>query len=285
MQYLSESFSIENLNDLNKVYHALLGPVKEIEMLSERRERLQKEMSDAKDTLSTKFITPFIAAIHFTSMFAIPFTIIFFIATFLIKNADGVRYSKVYELWFSETTSLGWIFYLLNKFTELFGNIFGGLLAVIGTLIVYVVLPVFIFLLPAMFGISIIVTVISCVVARRKLKSLPGEIKSVENDIDDIISTISKAISFVPPDYRFSDALEYFCTAFDNHKADSLKEAMLQYDDFVHKRKLELNQQEILEKHNETLRMLEYQNSKIDSLKLDVNRVESKVDWLSIDCL
>ena len=67
---------------------------------------------------------------------------------------------------------------------------------------------------------------------------------------------------------------------FDNHKADSLKEALLQYDDYAHKCRLELGQQEMIGRLNTAIDMIQEQNDKLDSIHSEVRSVNSKVNWL-----
>ena len=276
-QTIGESIVVENLNDLNRLYHKLLEPVRNVETLSARQEQLQDELSEAKSTLSSRFITPFSLALQFTVTLAIPFLIVFFLFLFFKKNPEGVRYFTLYDHWIGDATFLNWMEPILYGLEDLLGTVIGGLISMIIAFIAFIITPAFIFLLPAMFIISVIFTVISCIGARGNIKRIPQEMESLESEIKGIINRISEDITYVPPEYRFSDALDFICKAFDNEKADSLKEALLQYDDFAHKRRVENAQQEMLINQYEELRMLAYQSIQLNSIKSDISSIKSRV--------
>ena len=278
-QYLSESVGVNSLGDLNHLYHKLLDKVRSIETKAEQKAQLEQELSEARDTLSVRFLMPIVMALKFTLYAGIPFIVVFFILAACIKNADGVRYFTVYDHWYGSAPSLHWLSDLLLKFGDTCGVV-GKILAIVIGVIVFFLIPAIVVLLPLSLIGAIIITVHACNQARTTVKHVPGQVENLGNEIDDIIDEIAPGMSFVPPDYRYSDALEFICRAFDNHKADSLKEALLQYDDYAHKCRLELGQQEMIGRLNTAIDMIQEQNDKLDSIHSEVRSVNSKVNWL-----
>ena len=55
---------------------------------------------------------------------------------------------------------------------------------------------------------------------------------------------------------------------------------MAQYDEYVHMRQMEYAHQELLDKHNEVIKMLADQNDRIDALKKELGDIDWKVSWL-----
>lgn len=277
--FFKEPLIVENLEDLSRAYHHLLTPVKDIEMLCEYKNRKEVELNEARGTLASKIITTLALAIQFTFTLAVPFIVIFALFIVFKKTPEGIRYITVYEGWFVEK------FELLDKFALYLqahiGMTLGSIIGVILTFaFFFAITPVALLLFPAMLVIAIVITFINCIKASMEVRNLPKEIAKVDADIDDEINRIALVLELVPPDYRCSSAIEFFCKAFDNKKADSLKEAMTQYDDYAHKLQLEYTQQELLEKNNEMIRMLATQNDRIDALKREVGDIDWKVSWL-----
>jgi len=277
--FFEEPIIINDVNDLNRVYHHLIGPVQAIESLCEYKHRKQMEFNDARGTLSSKIVSTIAMAIQFTATLAIPFLILFALVIIFKKTPEGIRYITVYENWFTEK------FEPLDQFAMFLqakiGMTLGSIIGVILTfLFFFIINPLLMLLFPAMLVVAIVVTIFNCIKARLAVKSLPEEIEKTEEYIKDEIDRIAMGLALVPPDYRSSDAIQFFCKVFDNKKADSLKEAMIQYDDYVHKMQVEYAQQEILDKHNEALRMLAYQSDRIDALNSDIRRLNSKVSWI-----
>ena len=77
------------------------------------------------------------------------------------------------------------------------------------------------------------------------------------------------AITFVPPDYRTSEALEFFCNDFANGKVTNLKEAMKEYDLYCHRKSVEETQKKAA---SEQTRLLQEQNEILKNLKIRVKR-------------
>ena len=279
-QYLNESVKVESLSDLNMLYRSLVEPVRDIENKAQQRKILEQELKDAENTLNCRFVTPFVNAIAYTIAGAIPFIIVFFILSFFIKNGEGVRYFKVYDNWYGSTPSLHWLSDILEKLGESWGFI-GIIIALIVSIALFFIIPAIVILLPLCFVGSVIYTVYSCIEARSSIKTIPGKLEDLHDEVIEIVDRIAPGMTFVPPDYRYSDALEFICRTFDNHKADSLKEALLQYDEFAHRREMESTTNAILQSQYAVLQELADQSSKLDSLKADISKVKDKVDWLA----
>ena len=80
-----------------------------------------------------------------------------------------------------------------------------------------------------------------------------AELTDVRNQMEICIAPIRDKISLIPRGYRTTDAVEYFCNAYSVGKAESLKEAMLQYDEESHRRRMEKGQQELHQKQQDIL--------------------------------
>lgn len=57
-----------------------------------------------------------------------------------------------------------------------------------------------------------------------------ASLSRLEPELERQVSRIKNAIQFVPPKYRFSDALRYFVDSYSNSRVDNLKEAVNAYD-------------------------------------------------------
>lgn len=99
-----------------------------------------------------------------------------------------------------------------------------------------VLAPVVLFLLPLMSIVSIFTTIFAVFHAKVIIRARQQQIETLDSQLDASLNELSVPISFVSPDYRFSEAIEFFYHSFANGKASTLQEAILQYDDFSHKR-------------------------------------------------
>lgn len=95
---------------------------------------------------------------------------------------------------------------------------------------------------------------------KKKRNQLEEEIKGKENEIQDIQTQIDSCIDslrprlvLVPQGYRTTEALNFLCNAYSCGKAESIKEAMLQYDEDCHRRRLEEGNIEIMNRQQQIL--------------------------------
>lgn len=278
-RFFKEPMIVENIDDLSRVYHHLLDPVKDIETLCEYKSRKEAELLGARGSVFSNIVAAIAMAVQFTITLAIPFIIVFALFIIFKKNPEGIRYITVYENWFVEK------FELLDQFAQfLQAHIGMALGSIIGAILTFIfffaITPVIMILFPITLVIGIVVTAFNSIKSSMEARNLPEEIKKVDANIEDEINNIALALALVPPDYRHSDAIQFFCKVFDNKKADSLKEAIAQYDEYVHMRQMEYANQELLDKHNEVIKMLADQNDRIDALKRELGDIDWKVSWL-----
>lgn len=105
-------------------------------------------------------------------------------------------------------------------------------------------------------------------------------IAQLEPDLKQQMLNIKDAIQFVPPQYRFSEALHYFVDSYINSRVDNLKEAVNAYETHYFRcQTLEIQQQlkEQERKNGELLADIYYQQlvtlQQLDSIRSDI--------WLS----
>ncbi|MCC8152671.1 MAG: hypothetical protein LIO96_14850 [Lachnospiraceae bacterium] len=97
-----------------------------------------------------------------------------------------------------------------------------------------------------------------------ELERLTQEQPELKEEISNGILKIRDAVCFVPPQYRYSGAVQYFVEAYNNSKADNLKEAVNSYDTYYFRMQSEANQQKLLamqQRQEELLQEIEYQQS------------------------
>ncbi len=273
---LEASNNRDVINELKVLYYKLISPVKFIEHLIGLKYEAEVQLDEAKSTLAGGIVAPFVFAIKYTLYLALPFIFLFLIFTFFKHDANGARLINVYSDWFAESTGI-----LDALFKPVVNNlplIIGTLLSAIGSiLIVGGIVPVVMFLFPTLIVVGIVVTIILCIKASFVTSSAPSKIASLDKEINDRVDEISGSLAFVPPNYRTSEALEYICNAVDNYKADSLKEALLQYDTFVHNRTMEQGQQKLINLQIETLGQIHYTNQKLDQMSKQLKDMQNKL--------
>ncbi|WP_293007299.1 MULTISPECIES: hypothetical protein [unclassified Oscillibacter] len=271
--------NIGSFADLFNLYRDLIEPVRQYEAVVAKRQAAEGDLHKAQNTVSSAFILPFTTAISRTLLFAIPWIVLFLIVCNVKHNADGVKWLTLYDTWYGNL-------WLPTKISEIIAPdkvpLWLGIpIAFLRYFIVEnVVAPVVLFLLPLMFAVSIVTTTFAVLNAKMVIRAKQQKIEMLDAELAVYLSELSAAITFVPPDYRFSEAIEFFYHSFANGKASTLQEVILQYDDFSHKRRMEQGQQDILEAHNAMLRELSYQTAQIKKLEGKVNTLNRKVSWL-----
>lgn len=276
---VSEDNRIESVDELFHLYYRLIQPLKNFEELCDRQDNLKNKMQEAEDTVKSAFFIPFIMALKFTLILAIPFVIIFLIVANICHTGEGVKLFDAYDNWITHTSFGEW--FLGGVDGSIHSGIFAGLLGIIVMFIVLCGLtPVVVFLLPAMFIFSVLITIGSVISAKSTIKNGNEELPQLNAQIEHALGELTEPLSFVPPDYRFSAAVEHFCQSYSNGKASTLKEAVILFDNYVHQMKMEQGQQEILESHREVLRKLDDQSAQLRSLERQVGKVKDRVDSL-----
>lgn len=270
---VSEDNRIESVDELFHLYYQLIQPLKNFEQLCDRQDKLKGKMQEAEETVKSAFFMPFIMALKLTFALAIPFVIIFLIVINVCHTGEGVKLFDVYDNWISHTSFGEWFLGSLPT---------SGFIGILGIIAMFVVLcglaPVIVFLLPAMFVVSVLITIGSVISARSAIKNGNEELPQLDAQIEHALGELSEPLGYVPPDYRFSMAVEHFCQSYSNGKVSTLKEAVILFDNYVHQMKMEQGQQEILQSQRELLRKLDDQSAQLRSLERQVGKVKDKVD-------
>lgn len=106
----------------------------------------------------------------------------------------------------------------------------------------------------------------SSVHEEKKALALP-DIENMKSRALKITENISEYMQFVPPKYRTSEALAYFCESYMNTRVSNLAEAINAYDQFYAAEK----------RHRETVDMLQGIQYKMDSLENDMELMNAQL--------
>lgn len=79
----------------------------------------------------------------------------------------------------------------------------------------------------------------------------------LEDSLKRQVGQISEVIMFVPPKYRFSEALRYFVESYSNSRIDNLKEAVNAFDTYYFRSQTVQMQREMLEKQQENNELMQ----------------------------
>lgn len=83
------------------------------------------------------------------------------------------------------------------------------------------------------------------------------ELAKLEDSLKWQVSQIREVIMFVPPKYRFSEALRYFVESYLNSRIDNLKEAVNAFDTYYFRSQTIQMQREMLEKQQENNELMQ----------------------------
>ena len=83
------------------------------------------------------------------------------------------------------------------------------------------------------------------------------KLSELNRDLDEQVDRIKTVLQFVPPKYRFSDALRYFVESYQNSRVDDLKEAVNAYDTYYFRSQTVQMQQKLLEQERQNGRRLD----------------------------
>lgn len=220
-----------------------------------------------------------------TIKLAIPFAIVFLIVTNLVHTKDGTSWYKLYEDMTNNMVIFAWIGKLssailakISKLGFLLNFILGLLMLIIFIILSLCVIPSFMFLFPVLAVIFVIISLFTHKSNQKTIEKNSVTLKDIQEEIDFIVDDLTLPLQFVPPDYCYSEALEYFCRSYANGKASTIKEAMILYDNYLHQQAMEQGQQEISHKQSKILDEIEYQNQRLDSIQSELNDVKSTAD-------
>lgn len=130
----------------------------------------------------------------------------------------------------------------VDSFAEFSENIFIGLSNIgipefICLIVYFLIFFGGIYLLPI--PIPVMILFLRNYVLKKKISKINREIKEIENDIEERIALISDVLSFVPPAYRYSEAVTYFVDSYANSRVSNLKEAVNGFDSYKHRQNVE----------------------------------------------
>lgn len=279
------NIEISSDDDLFKLFSRIIEPVSRLEELSKKKKRIEKENRDASGTLVGDILSGVLSALGSTIKWAIPFAIVFVIVTNLIHTKDGTSWFKLYENMTNEMAVFDWLSGLMDKITEMgfiFTFVLGLLLIIVSAVLGLCILPGAMFLFPVLTVIYVIVMIFAYKSDRKTLEKNSVLLAEIQEEMDFLVDDLEMPLYFVPPDYRYSEAIMYFCNSYLNGKASSLKEAVILYDNFLHQQRMEQGQEEISYKQNKILDELNYQNQQLDSMQReidDVRRTADSVYW------
>ena len=273
-------YIMETDREYFELFYTLVPHLKELESCIETRDTAQAQQEQAKSKLELPIFTVIISAVLYTLAFAVPFLIVFYIVINVVKLDNGESLFSVYDKWVGNepitNTVANWIMPLAET-ESLFWQFMIGLLCIAFMLIVP---PCIYFLLPLALVFCVISGIFTRITAKKDLKESIIICESMEQKIDQLVDELIIPLQVVPQDYRYSDALEYFCNSYFNGRARTLQEAIAAYDTYLHRKKME-HAQEVI--HNDQTMILEEirdQKDKIDRLQDTIKRVKDNVDWL-----
>lgn len=101
-------------------------------------------------------------------------------------------------------------------------------------------------------------------ICRPVAKKQEEKIQDLQRYVEDKCNENAKYIQFVPPSYRSSDALRYFVKSYVNGKVENTKEAMISYDEYVHRMNMENAQKQIVNQQAAILKNQAYVQQQMD---------------------
>lgn len=98
------------------------------------------------------------------------------------------------------------------------------------------------------FGLCAIVAGIKNIKLSSNNEELSKSVAVFEQSIEKKIAELGDVVSFIPPQYRYSQALAFFVESYSNSKIDNLKEAVNLYDTHDYRNKMLDSQAEIIDR-------------------------------------
>lgn len=273
-QYVSGN-TVENTNNdemLLNMYGKLINPLKTFENTCDEKDRVTQNILNAQNTISSAFLTPIVASIMFSFTLSIPFCVLFWIITNLTHNPEGIKYASIFFQWEEECKFVSTLSSFMEEWFPLFPII---ILAIIE----FMIIPTVVVLLPVLFILAAIYTVFSVISAKHTLSGSMPYLSELEKKIDCMVEQLSSCLSIVPPDYRYSEAVEFFYNSYCNRKVSTIKEAVLLYDQYCHLQRMEENQKELIQTHNELLQNIQLQNMELSAMNSKLRSIEWNTFW------
>lgn len=190
---------------LFSIYEKLIEPFRQIEAKISRVNDLQEAIDDNEDYTKCSLERIF----HFAKYIFIPTLIvnIIFVAS-LDDDATIGKFLPLYRLFD----------YMIDNHDSMF-------IELLLLPYAYVLHPIFVSLI-----ITAIIVIIVNIIHMIQNKKYQQEIDELTPIINQETDSISEVACFIPPNYRYSDALNFFVDSYANSKVDNLKEAVNLYD-------------------------------------------------------
>ena len=261
---LPKQFQIHDEKEMFSLFYVLSKYLKEYENMTALRKKDNQLLINGLEDVNKPATYVISSVLGGTIVFGIPFLIIFYIVTNVVHLGDGRSLYYVYDTFIENIP-------VVNRFLTWLSDFHGEsiillLLHLLFVLVLwYTLVPCITVLMPAM-------AVISLFQLKKIKKSIPklrDEVRELDKYISELEKEMDFAITFVPPDYRTSEALEFFCNDFANGKVTNLKEAMKEYDLYCHRKSVEETQKKAA---SEQTRLLQEQNEILKNLKIRVKR-------------
>lgn len=244
------NLKIENDKDLFSLFYILSKYLKEYEELTAQKRDKETGLEGREDNVNHPILFTLTNTILYTLLRAIPFLIIFFIVTNVIRTDDGRAFWYACEKWMSSTPIIRAIFAILPDTNSVIIN---TVILLFKLILIFFIEPCITILMPLSFVASVITTIRT----KTNLPTMKKEFVDIEKEVEEMEFIIDGPLTFVPPDYRTSDALEYFCRCYVNGKVSNLKEAIDRYDVYRHRQEMERVHNEISSQQIEILKNVE----------------------------
>lgn len=273
-------YIIESEKERFELFYSLIPPLRELESCIDARERALTSRNEAENTLKMPVLSTLISALLYTAAFAVPFLIVFYIVTNVIKLDNGQSLFSAYEALMEKEPLIYAFTGLISPLTEN-GSSFCNFIAILlGIAFVIIILPCVYILFPIILILCAILGVFSRKIARQDIKECAKIFEEMDFKIEQLTQIIAIPIQMVPLDYQYSEAIEYFCNSYINGRVQTLQEAMDAYETYLHRKKMEHAQEVIHNDQAKILKELNDQKDKLDRLQDTIKRVKNRVDWL-----
>lgn len=87
----------------------------------------------------------------------------------------------------------------------------------------------------------------------KKITMKQVDMGNINNQIQQSINQMHDQLQFIPPSYCHSDAMRYFARAYIDGKVENVKEAMISYDEYIHRQNMENGQYVMIQQQGQIL--------------------------------
>lgn len=97
---------------------------------------------------------------------------------------------------------------------------------------------------------------------RRNMEGIADRIETCQMELDQIYRDNEQILQHIPEDYHYQEAIDFFLRAVRNRRADSVKEAINLYEDYLYKQEMAANMQRQHEQQIAALREISTEASR-----------------------